>query len=347
MTDHPPTHEAGDVDFLRLLDSMEDVVSEFDREGRHKFVSVSIEQIAGRPRSDFIGRTNRELGMDPAMCDDIEKAIKAVFTSGTPSKFRFTFAAPDGDRRFESTLTPRYDEIGRTVAVAVVARDITALHRATSALAENEERLRYALAAARAGVWDWNIVTGEATWSLENYALFGVDPAHEVIRYADWQQCLHPEDVPAATAAIKAAVDRTAPEFRCEYRVMHPSLGMRWLLSVGKVHFKDNIAVRMSGINLDITERKKSEAALLESDHNKDVFIATLAHELRNYLTPITNRLYMIKRLQPKSAAVETQMDAMGKALAKCNPSSRTCWMLDAFVLVSFASRRPSWICGR
>ena len=139
--------------------------------------------------------------------------------------------------------------------------------RAEQALRESEERLRFSLKGAGAAAWQWDIVANKQVWSPESYELHGRDPKLGPPRYEDWLKCLHPDDRETVDKAVSDAVEKRSPEYRAEYRIVHPSGEVRWLDGLGKVDYAtDGKPVRMSGINLDITARKLAQEALHESE---------------------------------------------------------------------------------
>ncbi|BAY97309.1 multi-sensor hybrid histidine kinase [Tolypothrix tenuis PCC 7101] len=137
--------------------------------------------------------------------------------------------------------------------------------RAEKILQENEVRLGKALEAARMGTWDWNIITGEIQWSANLEALFGYAPGEFDGRYETFVSRLHPDDRDRVLAAVNTAI-ATGADYNIEFRVVYPNGNIRWALSQGKV-FTDETGqpVRMTGVDLDITERKHSEAELREN----------------------------------------------------------------------------------
>lgn len=158
---------------------------------------------------------------------------------------------------------------GMSYGAVIVFSDRSIQNQAEQALRESEERLRLALNAAQAGVWSWNIATGEVAWSPENYHLYGVAPAHGPLAYSDWERCLHPDDLDRTNRAIRDVVEKRKREYRAEFRVGHPQFGERWLLGVGRLeHTPDGTAQRLFGINLDITEHKRMDEALRQSEEH-------------------------------------------------------------------------------
>ena len=119
----------------------------------------------------------------------------------------------------------------------------------------SEARLHMALDAARMGVWDWDLQTGELSWSAWHYALFGLDIKQAVGAYRDFEEHIHPDDKVGLEQAIQRARD-TRAEFRHEYRVILPDGTARWVAGHGRFFYDaDGKAIRMTGVLMDVTER--------------------------------------------------------------------------------------------
>ena len=179
---------------------------------------------------------------------------------------------------------------------------ITERKRAEEELRASEERLRLAQQAARVGAFEWDIQSGVNTWTPELEALYGLPPGGFAKTEAAWESLVHPDDRADAVRRVEQAFE-TGETTEWEWRVVWPDASVHWLAGRWRV-FKDRSGkpLRMTGINIDITERKRaeelraSEAALREADRQKNQFLATLSHELRNPLAPIRNSLYILER---------------------------------------------------
>lgn len=151
------------------------------------------------------------------------------------------------------------DEENAVIRIVGCTMDISDRVAAEAALLENDRLLRLALSGANAGLWDWEIPTGQMIWSPENYDLLGIDRGN-VLRYENWYDVLYPQDREQASAEVARMLAEREPNFRLEYRVVHPYRGMRWLLALGRLSFDERgEPQRLSGINIDITERKEAE----------------------------------------------------------------------------------------
>jgi PAS domain S-box-containing protein len=135
-----------------------------------------------------------------------------------------------------------------------------------AALHESEERLRVTLKASRMGTWDWNIQTGTIIWSENLEEMFGLEPGAFDGSYEMFVSRLHPDDRDRVLSAVQHAVT-TGEDYNIDFRVVYPNGRIRWARSQGKVFYDRNgQPIRMAGNDIDITERKQSEAALQESE---------------------------------------------------------------------------------
>jgi PAS domain S-box-containing protein len=162
-----------------------------------------------------------------------------------------------------STLVAETDESGRTGGLIAIYRDVTANKAAEDALRESEKRLRFALEGANEGLWDWSIDTGDVYFSAAAELMLGYEPG-EMERRAGrgtWDQSVHPDDMPAVQRAIDEHVAGHTPAYEAEYRCRTKQGGWKWILGRGKVVERniDGSPRRMTGIHIDITERKQAE----------------------------------------------------------------------------------------
>ncbi len=175
-------------------------------------------------------------------------------------------------------------------------------------LEESQERLNLALDCAQVGIWDWNLLTNQITWSEQVYSLFGVTPDFQVV-LANVFTRIHPDDVEPLRRSLDQAIAEGV-EHNLEYRVYWDDGSVHHLANRGQTVFgPEGHATRITGVVLDITERKLAEGRKLQllgeqaareqaeaANRIKDEFLAILGHELRTPLNPIIGWTQMLRR---------------------------------------------------
>ena len=185
------------------------------------------------------------------------------------------------------------------------------------ALRENEERLRLAQKGAGIGVWDWNPATGVHNRTPELNLLYGTD-AEGITTYEEWRKRVHPDDIERFETQRDEAVARHEP-FDLEFRFFHSSCEIRWMSVRGRTVYNDEgEIVRVLGVNIDITERKRIEERLREAKEDLEFRVEQRTLELQRAneeLRQIPSKLISVQEEERKRVACELH-DSIGQTLA-------------------------------
>jgi len=212
-------------------------------------------------------------------------------------------------------------EDGSIVGGVLTGRDITEFRKKEEELRNLSSRLNLAIASAHLGVWEWDVVNNKLSWDERMFELYGIDRDTFSTDVDAWKRPLHPEDRDAAVELLAAAL-RGEAEFDTHFRVVHPNGEVRYLKANGIVlRGSDGKPRLMLGVNADITEEKLAkirlqaayaevEAKVVErtaqleaaksaaesANRAKDLFLATLSHELRSPLSAILSWTQLMER---------------------------------------------------
>ena len=256
--------------------TVRDAAVVLDANGRIADLNPAAERLFGAAAGKRLGRTtaNETPGLNAA--DDDAARHRALQDGRWEGEVGFiTLDGRSGT--LQATLVAVTDELGQQGGLVAIYRDISANKAAEDALRESEQRLRFALEGANEGLWDWSIDGGDVYYSAAAERMLGYEPG-EMERQAGrttWDQNVHPDDMPAVQHAIDAHVAGNTQAYEAEYRCRTKQGGWMWLLGRGKVVERnaDGSPRRMTGVHIDITERKQAEetrarlTAIADAEH--------------------------------------------------------------------------------
>ena len=187
-----------------------------------------------------------------------------------------------------------------------VAERTAELEASTAQLMQSEQRRSLALAAGQMGGWDWDRATNSYFWDAGQRRIFGVDADFSVTA-ENIRALIHPDDFSVLDNAWNNLVTNDAP-FQIEYRVRRPNGDIRWCLSSAAATREGNEVVRVSGVTVDITERKAAE-------ERQTLLSREVDHRAKNALALVQSIVRLTRRADPAdyTQTIEGRINALSR----------------------------------
>jgi PAS domain S-box-containing protein len=202
---------------------------------------------------------------------------------------------PEGPQTkfFDYIYQPLRDESGYVYGLMTHAVDVTAevqsrraLELRTQELEGVAARLRLAAEAGRLGTWEWELPSRRVLWSPEIERIHGLELGTFPGTFEAYQSDLHPDDRERVLAQVEETIANRTP-YLIEYRIIRPDNEVRWIEARGQMFLgTDGQPERVVGICMDITERKRVEATVIEAER-----VARERAEELTHLTDVLKRM--------------------------------------------------------
>ena len=291
-------------------------------------------EILGISRQDILGKNWFDNFLPPEQRDEVKAVYERILAGDLAlvEYYENPLVRPDGEERIVAWHnSPLRDGDGRIVGILSSGEDITERRRAEEALVETRQRLELALRSANVGLFDWNVISGEAFFSPEWKGQIGYRDDEVEGTYEGWEGRLHPDDRERVLQTLQAYLDGTAAEYAVEFRLRHKDGSYRWIFARGEVlRDESGQPTRMLGCHVDITEQREVEAQLRQSQKMEAVgqLAGGMAHDFRNQLTVIQGWACM---LQEQLADNKDRRDMAGQILQAAERSATLTGQLLAF----------------
>jgi PAS domain S-box-containing protein len=247
----------------------------------HLQANKATERQCGFRPEDIEGKKASEVGSQEETAAAI-KLYEQVVSTGKPIKYTQYFSVYD--RTLEVTafqlsgdifiinffdVTDRKDAemklSERSLALQNMLEDLT---ESREDLEENKNRLDLALKGAKAGLWDWNVETGYVFFDKMWCGMLGYRQDEIEPNIDAWEKMIHPDDKSRSSEVLNKHFENNENEYKVELRLKCKNGEWKWVLSSGKIFERDEDEkpLRMVGTHSDISERKRSEEKLRESE---------------------------------------------------------------------------------
>lgn len=260
-----------------LLNGLPDLILRISREGVFLDCNTNRDQDLIMPREQMLGQ-KVSVVLPSAIAQQAMTLIEQAIQTGQLQIFEYKIPINQILRDFEARIVAHGDR-----EVLVIVREITERNRARAALQQREEQLRLALESAQMGTWDHNLLTGTLILSKRCEQLFGLAPGTFRGTYKSFLKRVHLEDRKFMRQEI-ARIVAMGGDHNIEYRIVRPDGSIRWLAAKGRVFFDEQgQATRLTGIIMDVTERKQAERQL-QQQAERNRLLGSVALSIRRSL---------------------------------------------------------------
>ncbi len=295
-------------------------------EHRIVLINETLVRVLGKSNAgDYLGK--RLVDAIPEIAEQKFPAIlDRVYREGTPHvefqaevKLNRARAGQPETGYFNYVYQPSRDIHGEVQGILIHAVEVTEIVTARQEAERRQELIELAQRAANAGSYFWYPKAGMMQWTRDLYEIYGLpqdaEPSIEL-----WASYLHPEDRPGALSRLRELLDRREADYRQEFRVMRGDGETRWVVSYGRMSYDaEGQPERMVGINMDITQRRRTEEALRQTEKLAAVgrLAASIAHEINNPLEAVTNLLYLVEHQPELDSTARRYVEAAQQQLAR------------------------------
>jgi PAS domain S-box-containing protein len=240
-----------------------------DAERRVRWVNEGFTRMTGYPLADLAGRSPGALLQCERTDRAVVDALRTALNAGRSFQGELINRSKEGrDYWIDIHITPLRDESGRLSGFVAIESDITERKIAEATLARERNWLAHVVAGANAGEGEFNVRTFEIRWSARFAAILGYS-VEEIMPLAPrWGSPLHhPDDQQDAARAMWAYLKGETQHLLAEYRLRHREGHWVWIQTRASTSSwgADGRPEWLSGMNIDVTERRRTTEELRES----------------------------------------------------------------------------------
>ncbi len=256
--------ERGREQLQLVSDNVPALISYVDAERRYRWCNHAYTEWFNTPVSAVVGRTMREV-VGEAAWQTIGPHVEAAFSG---QRVEFEAEAnyrTAGTRWIHAVYTPHRDAAGAVIGVVVMVHDITETRKSADALRDSTSRFDLVRDGAEVGFWFCDLPFEKLIWDNRVKEHFWLPPDAEVT-IGTFYERLHPADRERTRHAIDASIaNRT--QYDIEYRTLSATGAEKWIRAIGRTFYDlQGSPTRFDGVTLDITERRRMEDAVRESE---------------------------------------------------------------------------------
>lgn len=289
-----------------LIDSVPDLIAFKDTQGRYLGCNRAFAEAYGVSEAQLVGQRDADVFPAHPALAGAEAGLAIV---SAPEHHEEWLEGRDGRMRLLDTLrTPYRDRDGECLGEIRISRDFTERRRIREQIAERERRVMLALEGAGLGLWDWDVPSGQASFSPVWMRMLGYVADELPPHVSSWEALVHPDDWNDIRETLEPHLRGVTDAYRAEYRLKHKDGHWVWVLGAGRVLDRgdEGEPLRVVGIHEDISPRKAMEESLLQLATSDPL---TGLWNRRHFTEMVRGELGRVRRGQSRAALLLLDLD--------------------------------------
>ena len=268
--------------------------------------------------------------------------VKAVFEKGEIAHFIIDYpfnlvshvSVPEGKHvNLEVTVFPLKDDSGQIINAIVQHKDITKEGVLKVKLEEKEEQLELAMKGSNDGLWDWDMRTNKVYYSEKWKSMIGYNDDEIKNEFSEWERLIHPDDRKKTLNYVKEYSESGgAYKFEMEFMMIHKDGHFVNILARAFMQ-KDESGkpIRMVGTHIDISDRKRFEKELKESEDRYKKLFESMKSGVAIYEVQNEGKTFLFKSLNAAGEKINNikSEKLVGKDLLEVFPGAKEMGLLE------------------